>query len=165
MPLGIEADFADVRWAAAWPEALAGIEAICSHVLSAQGVDVDGQTLEISFLLTDDEHVRALNLEHRGKDKPTNVLSFPSGEPLDGGDFAGYGPPVMLGDIALAFETVEREAVDKSISLKDHASHLVIHGLLHLLGFDHQNDAEADAMEAKEIAFCRNFGIANPYEA
>lgn len=165
MPVALEADFADDRWLAAWPQALADIEQISGHILRAHGLEVDQGGVEISFLFTNDEQVRTLNCEYRGKNRPTNVLSFPSGESLEARLRQAGGPPLMLGDIALAFETTLREAGEKSLTLKDHASHLVIHGILHLLGFDHQDDGEAEAMEAKEIAFCRDFGIANPYEA
>lgn len=165
MPVETEAEFADPRWADAWPDALSDVARICEHVLEAELTDAQTQqSLELSLLLTDDAQIRQLNHAHRGKDKPTNVLSFPSAEPLDGGCFVGFGPPVMLGDIAMAFDTVEREALAAGLALRHHAAHLVIHGVLHLLGFDHVEEGDADVMEAKEIAFCRDFGIANPYQ-
>ncbi|UYH53799.1 rRNA maturation RNase YbeY [Qipengyuania sp. SS22] len=120
--------------------------------------------LTASVLFTCDAEVHALNKEWRGKDKPTNVLSFPM---LDRADLLGLapdGPPEMLGDLALAAETCAREAADKGIALADHATHLVIHGLLHLAGHDHvDSDTQAEAMEAIEIAALAKLGIADPY--
>lgn len=166
MPVDMDADIADARWSAAWPSAQKDIAGVCAHVLGVQAPHaLAKQVIEISFLLTDDAQMRALNTAHRGKDKPTNVLSFPSGEALDGGGLIGAQPPILLGDIALGYETVLGEANTGSLVFQDHATHLVIHGLLHLLGFDHIEEEEATEMEAKEIAFCRDFGIANPYGA
>ena len=107
---------------------------------------------EISLVLTNDASIRRLNRDYRGKDKPTNVLSFPTIE-----------APGLLGDIVLARETILREAEDKGVSFKHHFTHLIIHGLLHLLGHDHQTEAEAEKMEAIEIAALAKLGIANPY--
>jgi probable rRNA maturation factor len=115
------------------------------------------EPLEVSLLLTDDRAVRELNRAWRGKDEATNVLSFPSGaQPAPG----GRRP---LGDLALAYETLQRESEAEGKSLADHAAHLIVHGLLHLLGFDHIGEAEAEEMEALEIEALRRLGIANPY--
>ena len=120
--------------------------------------------LSTSLLFTSDEEVHALNKEWRGKDKPTNVLSFPMLERGELLDLAAEGPPEMLGDLALAHGTCAREAAEKGISLEDHATHLLIHGLLHLAGHDHvDSDAQAEAMEALEIAALAKLGIADPY--
>lgn len=120
--------------------------------------------LEVSLLFTSDAEVHRLNREWRQRDKPTNVLSFPM---LDRDvllDLSPEGPPEMLGDIALAYETCAREAEDKGVSLEHHASHLIIHGLLHLAGHDHvDSDAQAEEMEALEIAALAKLGIADPY--
>lgn len=110
----------------------------------------------ITVLLTNDAEVKALNAQYRGKNKPTNVLSFPDGEKIDG--------VLQLGDIAMAYETIAAEAAAQGKALKHHISHLAIHGTLHLLGHDHEEDAEAEAMEALEIAILARMGIANPYE-
>ena len=120
--------------------------------------------LSTSLLFTSDEEVHALNREWRGKDKPTNVLSFPMLERGELLDLAAEGPPEMLGDLALAHGTCAREAAEKGVPLETHATHLLIHGLLHLAGHDHvDSDAQAEAMEALEIAALAKLGIADPY--
>lgn len=111
--------------------------------------------LELSVLLSDDQRLAELNEHWRGKTGPTNVLSFP-GEPDGPG-------PALLGDIALALETVKNESADADISVSDHLSHLVVHGVLHLLGYDHETDQEADAMERLETEILNSLGIADPY--
>lgn len=113
---------------------------------------------ELSIVFSDDANIRELNAGWRGKDKPTNVLSFPA-FPVSGG---GSLPP-MLGDIVLAAETVLREAELEQKPLENHISHLVIHGLLHLLGYDHETDAEAEEMEAAERAALARLAIPDPY--
>jgi probable rRNA maturation factor len=113
---------------------------------------------ELSIVFSDDAHIRTLNAGWRGKDKPTNVLSFPA-FPL-----AKAGPlPPMLGDIVLAAETVAREAALEEKPIENHISHLVVHGLLHLLGYDHETDAEAEEMEAVERAALARLAIPDPY--
>ena len=120
--------------------------------------------LMVSLLFTTDAEVHALNREWRGRDTPTNVLSFPMLEREHLLDLAQDGPPVMLGDIALAQETCVREAAEKGIPLDHHVAHLIVHGLLHLAGHDHvHSDAEAEAMEALEIAALAKLGIPDPY--
>jgi probable rRNA maturation factor len=119
-----------------------------------------------SLLFTTDAEIHALNREWRERDKPTNVLSFPMMERGELEGLATDGPPVMLGDIALAYETCAREAADKDVSLEAHATHLIVHGLLHLAGHDHvDSDAQAEAMEALETAILAKLGIADPYGA
>ncbi|QIG55053.1 rRNA maturation RNase YbeY [Altererythrobacter sp. BO-6] len=120
--------------------------------------------LSASLLFTSDEEVHVLNREWRGKDKPTNVLSFPMLTREELLELAPEGPPEMLGDLALAYETCAREAADKSIPLEHHAAHLIVHGMLHLAGHDHEtSDEDADKMEALEIAILAKMGIADPY--
>ena len=122
------------------------------------------ERLTASLLFTTDEEVHALNKQWRHKDKPTNVLSFPMLERDDLLDLSADGPPEMLGDLALAYETCASEACDKNVSLSDHAAHLIVHGLLHLAGHDHvDSDAQAEAMEALEIAALAKLGIEDPY--
>jgi probable rRNA maturation factor len=113
---------------------------------------------ELSIVFSDDAHIQTLNAQWRGKDKPTNVLSFPAFP------FAKGGPlPPMLGDIVLAAETIAREAALEDKPLADHITHLVIHGLLHLLGHDHETGAEAEEMEAIERRALARLAIPDPY--
>ena len=112
---------------------------------------------EVSVLLVDDARIRSLNAQWRNIDKATNVLSFPASAP---GKLASNP---LLGDIVMAFETVQREARDESKSLANHVSHLVVHGFLHLIGYDHENEGDAETMEALEIKVLAGLKIANPY--
>lgn len=107
---------------------------------------------ELSIALSDDENVQTLNRNYRNKDKPTNVLSFPIAPPAP-----------LLGDIVLAYETIKREAKDRDISFDNHLTHLLIHGFLHLQGYDHQTEREASVMEALEIKALASLNIDNPY--
>jgi probable rRNA maturation factor len=119
------------------------------------GIDVSGET-ELSVLLCDDATIAGLNRDWRGQDKPTNVLSFPApaGPP---------GSPRLLGDIAVAFETTEREALAEGKPLVAHLTHLLVHGFLHLLDHDHADDVEATAMEAIETKIMARLGLPDPY--
>ena len=122
--------------------------------------------LSARLLFTSDDEIHTLNREWRQRDKPTNVLSFPMLERGELLALAGDGPPVLLGDIALAHETCAREAAEKGVPLADHAAHLILHGLLHLAGHDHETSAEdAEAMEALEVKALAILGVADPYGA
>jgi probable rRNA maturation factor len=122
------------------------------------------ERLSASLLFTVDEEVRVLNREWRTKDKPTNVLSFPMLTRAELTALTPKGGPELLGDVALAFETCTREAVEKGVGLKDHAAHLIVHGLLHLAGHDHElGEPEAAAMEELEIKALAQMGIKDPY--
>ena len=116
-------------------------------------------TYEVSILLTDDAEMRALNATWRGKDAATNVLSFPAND-TPAGDLS---EPGLLGDVALAYETTLKEARETNIALADHVAHLVVHGVLHLLGLDHMRDDEAAEMETLERQALASLGIADPY--
>ncbi|WP_105438618.1 rRNA maturation RNase YbeY [Neorhizobium sp. T25_13] len=113
---------------------------------------------ELSLVFTDDAAIKEINAEWRGKDKPTNVLSFPA-FPLEPGKMPG----LMLGDIVIARETVEREAVDLDKSFEDHLTHLLVHGFLHLFGYDHMQSDEAERMEALETRILATLGLSDPY--
>lgn len=145
---------------APWRRSVRGLSALCREgaaaALAATGVP-GRPPLEVAFLLTDDEALRLLNRDYRGRNKPTNVLSFPAGE--------GGGPGGLrhLGDIALAYETVRREAAEQGKAIRHHLLHLVVHGMLHLLGHDHEDPAEAERMESLERRVLAGLGIADPY--
>ena len=113
---------------------------------------------EISLVFTDDESIRAINAEWRGQDKPTNVLSFPA-FPVTPGTMPGP----MLGDIIFAEETLTREAADLGKSFDDHLTHLMVHGFLHLFGYDHMDDGEAEKMEGLETRILAGLGLSDPY--
>lgn len=151
---------------AAWPASF-DWEAMAKRALGAlvqAAPELANSRLSASLLFSDDAEVHALNREWRGKDKPTNVLSFPMLERKELLALAPGGPPELLGDIALALETCTREAIEKGVPLEHHAAHLVVHGLLHLAGHDHvDSDTEAAAMEALEIKTLALMGIADPY--
>jgi probable rRNA maturation factor len=123
-----------------------------------------GRPIELSVRLTDDEQVRILNAHWRGKDKPTNVLSFPMAEAYELNDESFAVRELLLGDIVIAHGVCRDEAADKGISIADHATHLIVHGTLHLLGYDHESDADGADMEAREVRALERLGIANPYE-
>ncbi len=122
------------------------------------------RAVEISVRLTSDREVQALNVAWRDKDKPTNVLSFPLADEQELKSAKVAGQELLLGDIVLARGVCEAEAADKGMSVEDHATHLLVHGTLHLLGYDHHDDADAADMEAREVRALRRLGIANPYE-
>ncbi|HET6524996.1 rRNA maturation RNase YbeY [Sphingopyxis sp.] len=153
-----------------WPDALdwevrAAEAAAAALALTPFAALADAAPLvEIAIRLTDDVEVHTLNRDFRGKDKPTNVLSFPQVQDdlLEGLANSDDGE-ILLGDIVLARETCEREAEEKGISVADHATHLIVHGTLHLVGYDHMDDASAAAMEALEVKALASLGIANPY--
>jgi len=121
--------------------------------------------IEIAIRLTSDDEVRTLNRQYRSKDTPTNVLSFPMVQPdlLDTVTQGSDDGEVLLGDIVLAHGVCVAEAADKGVSVADHATHLIVHGVLHLLGHDHGDDAEGEAMEGLERAALASLGIADPY--
>ncbi len=150
-------------------DALLTRAASAALLASPHGELADGAaTVEISIVLADDAAVQALNRDYRGKDKPTNVLSFPqldvaALDVLAGGGASADDGEWLLGDIILAVETCAREAGEKGVATADHAVHLVVHGMLHLLGYDHIVDSEADAMEALECDVMAALGYQDPY--
>lgn len=148
-----------------WAAALPGAEDLCRRVAAvALGVtSLPAERLEVSIVLADDATVRDLNRRYRNQDKPTNVLSFNAFE--DPSAEAPPEGPILLGDVILAFETVRAEAVRDGKTMSQHLSHLVVHGVLHLLGYDHQVDRQALEMEALESALLGALGVPDPYAA
>lgn len=142
-----------------WPDE-ASLESLVSKSVAAawNNLGLKSATSELSVVFTDDASIQVLNGEWRGKDKPTNVLSFPA-FPVK----AGSQPGPMLGDIVIARETVEREAKEEGKPIENHLSHLVVHGFLHLLGYDHETDEEAEVMEAREREILHALAIPDPY--
>ncbi|MFL5298164.1 MAG: rRNA maturation RNase YbeY [Phenylobacterium sp.] len=147
----IDVEIEDAAWTAAAPDAEALVRRAAEAALASEGADGEG----LSLLLTSDLAVQALNARFRDQDKPTNVLAFP----------APTNPERFLGDVALAFETCAREAAEQGKPLAHHLQHLVAHGVLHLLGYDHMTDAEAHAMEGLERVVLAGLGIPDPYSA
>ena len=129
------------------------------------GLDRAGYAVEVAVRLSDDAEIQGLNRQYRHKDVPTNVLSFPMVQPDLLGSIANSDDgEVLLGDIVLAAQTVAAEAAAKGLSVADHATHLIVHGLLHLIGYDHGDDGKAEAMEALETTAMATLGLADPYQ-
>jgi probable rRNA maturation factor len=128
---------------------------------AAEFADADVGEAELAIMLTDDSGIRTLNSNWRGIDKPTNVLSFPALQAPAG---APSDAPRMLGDIAIAYETTRKEADDEAKPFDHHLSHLAVHGFLHLIGYDHENDDDAEAMESLETQILAQLGIPDPYQ-
>ena len=149
-----------------WAEALEDAPTLCRRAVDAAcrvaAADAAGRSVEVGIALADDAETARLNGRYRGIDAPTDVLSFASGEPVGRGDRHGEAP-LMLGDIVIAFETSARDAARAGKRLDHHLQHLVVHGLLHLLGYDHETDRDAGRMEAMEVEILKRLGIADPY--
>jgi probable rRNA maturation factor len=141
------------RWAA-----LRGARPVILRAIDAAATALPAKTGEVAVVLTHDKAMRVLNRTWRGKDAPTNVLSFPAVSP-------GGGRTVHLGDIVIAYETTAREAKAEGKPFRDHLAHLVVHGFLHLAGHDHMTEREAEAMESLEIAILKRLKVPNPYIA
>jgi probable rRNA maturation factor len=138
-------------------------EAVIHRAIAAAAeiADADTGEAELAVMLTDDAGIRTLNSNWRGIDKPTNVLSFPALPPT--GATGADDAPRMLGDIAIAYQTTRKEADDEQKPFAHHLSHLAVHGFLHLIGYDHENDADAATMEALETEILAQLGIPDPY--
>lgn len=159
-----------------WHDALPGVEGItqqvCNQVMEL--LSSAGLEYEVSILLTDDEEIQGLNRDYRGKDKPTNVLSFPLLDDEEGGswgDFANeeangdqeFTQAIMVGDIIISLDTLREESKEQNKTLKDHYTHMLVHGILHLFGYDHIDEQEADEMESLEIEILETLSVSNPY--
>jgi probable rRNA maturation factor len=151
------ADNIDVIVESAQWDALPDAQAVARNAIAQALAALNGRAdAELAVLLTDDAAVRRLNATWRGLDKPTNVLSFPAAE---------APAPRHLGDIAIAFETTAREAKDEGKPLADHLTHLAVHGFLHLVGYDHESDADAETMEQLERDILARLNVPDPYLA
>lgn len=157
----LEIDFTEAS--PRWRESLPDVERLCEESARAalDAADRPVGPAELSIVLGDDALLQALNKQWRGQDKPTNVLSFPAlPAPREA---VPPGAPHLLGDVVLAFETMAAEAAAQQKPLAHHLRHLVVHGVLHLLGFDHEAAAEAERMEALETAILARLGVPDPY--
>ncbi len=146
-------DVADPRW-----NGLGDLEQLANEACQAVAGQPDDR--ELSLLFTNDAEIAKLNAQWRGKTGPTNVLSFPTATTLT----LPPGEPAPLGDIVLSYETVVKEAAETGKSVEHHTSHLIVHGMLHLLGYDHETEADAEIMEDKERVILARLGIADPYQ-
>jgi len=144
----------DAAWRDAFPSLQSLVDRTAPAVWRRSGLD---GAAEVSVVLSSDAKMQALNFQHRAVDRPTNVLAFPLGEPMQ------PGGPTHLGDIILAYETVAREAARDAKPLDAHVTHLLVHGLLHLLGHDHETESDAETMEQIEVEIMSALGYPNPY--
>ena len=155
----------DAEWdsSKSWEELVsrAARAAVAESAFPQLGASV--RPVELSVRLTSDEEVRVLNAHWRRKDNPTNVLSFPMAEAYELEQADEDGPELMLGDVILAHGVCQAEAERNSVSIEDHAAHLIVHGTLHLLGYDHGDDQSAAEMEEREVRALARLGIADPY--
>lgn len=162
--LSVEVAIACAGWRRACPQAETLSES-AARLAFARGAGGHtplpiAERVVIGVTLDNDDELRRLNREYRAKDAPTNVLSFAAADPDDP---IPPGAPLLLGDVVLAIETVAREATEQNKPLGDHLRHLVIHGVLHLLGYDHENPADADEMERRETEILAELGVPDPY--
>jgi probable rRNA maturation factor len=153
----IDVNLSCPQWQEACPDVAGLVERAAELTLSHS--EAPGDVTITDVTLTDDAEQRRLNRTYRSKDAPTNVLAFPAADPRP----PPLGAPMLLGDVVLAFETVNREAAEQEKPFADHLRHLVVHGVLHLIGFDHEDAREAAEMEATEIAILARLGVPNPY--
>lgn len=161
MPLHILTDVntQDERWDAQGFDLDAHTESTIQHVL-AQAMPSHCSHVEVSVVLCDDGFIQDLNRDYRHKDSPTNVLSFPQTEP---DEIESPMPALHLGDIIVSFDTMQREAEEQGKNFRDHYTHMLVHGCLHLLHYDHETDEDAEEMEALEIDILSRLDIKNPY--
>lgn len=169
MKLKVNLDVAAAKWKKAFPRMQSKIEqaASCAFLNAKKPVAFKRRSFEIGVILTDDTNIKTLNKNYRGKNKPTNVLSFPQLNLQNfrrtSLDIFPVSSEIPLGDILLAFQTIQRECLEQGKSLEDHVIHLITHGTLHLLGYDHMRQAEAKAMEKLECDILESLGYPDPY--
>ena len=157
----IDLIFDSPQWAASKLSARKRVKHVLDLTWSMVPKRPEGIEPELTVTLTDDASIHILNRDYREKDKPTNVLSFPMWDKMS--EIPHGAGAIPLGDIIIAFETIKREAVEQEKSLPDHFTHMLVHGFLHLLGYDHMTDAEATEMESLEIRILKKLSITNPY--
>jgi probable rRNA maturation factor len=157
VPLAVDVTIEGADWAALLPDAAALAEETAAAAWGSIAGPATGPS-EVSILLADDATVRRLNRAHRGQDKPTNVLSFPVGATV-----SVEGMPRMLGDVVLASGVVAREAAAQDKPVAAHFRHLLVHGVLHLAGYDHIADGDAETMESLEVEILAGLAVPNPY--
>ena len=147
----------------AWEDILPSYNVYAPHVLEtiSQIVPFDVSNMDVSLVLADNIFVQNLNKQYRGKDKPTNVLSFPQ---IEAEDMHDNHDGESLGDIIVALETLQKEAEEQEKSFQDHFTHMLVHGFLHLCGYDHLEEKQAEEMETLEVRILADLGIRNPYE-
>lgn len=163
MPLILDLYCEHEPWHVLLPQVEVTVRRVCEAALEGAGFLAQMQDAEMSVMLLDDEGVRHYNKQYRNQDKATNVLSFPT-EEWQAGIYPKLPPYVLLGDILLALETIQREADEQHKQFSDHFSHMLVHGTLHLIGYDHMADTEAEIMEALERRILEGLGVADPYE-
>jgi probable rRNA maturation factor len=156
--LRIIVEIEDLRWAVALPDAHEILDQAIG--LALNGLDAGGRPAEVGVRLVDDGAIQGLNRDWRGRDKPTNVLSFSLGDP---GPVTDPTFPWLIGDIVMSYDTVMAESARDGKTLAHHFAHLAIHAALHLTGHDHEDESEAEIMEAAEVALLSELGIADPY--
>ncbi len=160
MNIDVEVVIQDERWLEALSKVENFVQKTVAFAWQKAGIKKVGIP-EISVFLSNDKDIKEINCEYRGVDKPTNVLSFPA---IEEDVLLEPNMPYLAGDIVLAFETCQEEATAEDKTLSDHVAHLLVHGVLHLAGFDHIKDDDADKMEAKEVEILEELGVKNPYE-
>lgn len=148
-----------------WLSAVPAVRRVCRRaaVAALAAAETSLAESELSMMLTDDATIADLNRRYRGRDAPTDVLSFSNPDLKPGTPPSAGAAPALLGDVVVAFETASADAAKDGKSLSDHLTHLVVHGVLHLLGYDHEDDGDARSMEALEVAVLAGLGIDNPY--
>lgn len=160
--INIEVNIEEDKWNSEIPDAEEIITKASIAALCGAGIYNRGRNIEVSVLLTNDKSIKKLNSDYRYKNKPTNVLSFPQ-EEFVAGEYDNAGTEISLGDVIFAIETIQKESEEQGKPVDNHLAHLSVHGTLHLLGFDHEEDLEAEIMEALEVKILKSIGIENPY--
>jgi probable rRNA maturation factor len=161
--ISIDINIEEESWLKYLPTAEAVIKAAAIAALYGSGIAASANNIEVSILLANNESIRKLNRDYRSKDKATNVLSFPL-ENFLAGQYDDVAGDIAIGDVIFALETIKSEALEQNKLPEQHLAHLAVHGTLHLIGYDHENEHDAQIMEALESDVLEGLGIANPYQ-